>query len=87
MPSDPNDYFYREYIQPGILSPNDIVGGSHCMAPRFLENQLARSLNNLGVDCIDVYYLHNPESQLGEIPRPDFSRTRSRSFHFLESRA
>ena len=72
MPSDPNDYFYREYIQPGILTPNDIVGGSHCMTPRFLENQLGRSLKNLGVDCIDVYYLHNPESQLGEISRPDF---------------
>ena len=45
MPSDPNDYFYREYIQPGIFAPNDIVGGSHCMTPRFLENQMDRSLN------------------------------------------
>jgi aryl-alcohol dehydrogenase-like predicted oxidoreductase len=85
MPSDPNDYFYREYIQPGILTPNDIVGGSHCMTPRFLENQLGRSLKNLGVDCIDVYYLHNPESQLGEIPRPDFYERIRDAFIFLES--
>ena len=83
MPSDPNDYFYREYIQPGILTPNDIVGGSHCMTPRFLENQLGRSLKNLGVDCIDVYYLHNPESQLGEIPRPDFYERVRDAFIFL----
>ena len=27
MPSDPTEYFYREYIQPGIFSPNDLVGG------------------------------------------------------------
>ncbi|HYK38477.1 MAG TPA: aldo/keto reductase, partial [Candidatus Eremiobacteraceae bacterium] len=60
MPSDPNDYFFREYIQPGIFSAKDIAGGSHCMSPRFLENQLGRSLENLGVDCVDVYYLHNP---------------------------
>jgi aryl-alcohol dehydrogenase-like predicted oxidoreductase len=85
MPSDPNDYFYREYIQPGILTPNDIVGGSHCMTPRFLENQLGRSLNNLGVDCIDVYYLHNTESQLGEISRPDFNERVRDAFIFLES--
>jgi len=44
MPSDPNEYFYREYIQPGIFQSNDIVQGSHCMTPRFLENQLGRSL-------------------------------------------
>ena len=85
MPSDPNEYFYREYIQPGILTPNDIVGGSHCMTPRFLENQLGRSLKNLGVDCIDVYYLHNPESQLGEVSRPDFLERIRDAFIFLES--
>jgi len=85
MPADPNDYFYREYIQPGILAPNDIVGGSHCMTPHFLENQMGRSMKNLGVDCIDVYYLHNPESQLGEISRPDFHERIRDAFIFLES--
>ncbi len=47
MPSEPNEYFYREYIQPGVFKPNDIVQGSHCVTPRFLENQLGRSLRNL----------------------------------------
>ncbi|MGH9866022.1 MAG: aldo/keto reductase, partial [Candidatus Acidiferrales bacterium] len=58
MPEDANEYFFKEYIQPGIFKPNDIVAGSHCMTARFLEDQLERSLRNLGVDCIDVYYLH-----------------------------
>ena len=87
MPSDPTEYFYREYIQPGIFSPNDLVGGSHCMTPRFLENQLERSLRNLGVECIDVYYLHNPESQLSEVSRPDFLERVRDAFIFLESAA
>jgi len=87
MPSDPTEYFYREYIQPGIFSPNDLVGGSHCMTPRFLENQLDRSLRNLGVECIDVYYLHNPESQLSEVSRPDFLERVRDAFIFLESAA
>ena len=85
MPSDPNEYFYREYIQPGVFSPKDLVGGSHCMTPRFLENQLGRSLRNLGVECIDVYYLHNPESQLGEVSRPDFMERVRDAFIYLES--
>jgi aryl-alcohol dehydrogenase-like predicted oxidoreductase len=85
MPSDPNDYFYREYIQPGVFAPNDIVAGSHCMTPRFLENQLGRSLRNLGVECIDVYYLHNPEAQLAEVSRPDFLERVRDVFIYLES--
>src|SRR6202011_3193908 len=85
MPSDPTEYFYREYIQPGIFSPNDLVAGSHCMTPRFLENQLARSLRNLGVECVDVYYLHNPETQLTEVSRPDFLERVRDAFIYLES--
>jgi aryl-alcohol dehydrogenase-like predicted oxidoreductase len=87
MPSDPNEYFYREYIQPGIFKPNEIVQGSHCMTPRFLENQLKRSLRNLGVDSIDVYYLHNPETQLTEVSRPDFMERVRDAFIYLESAA
>jgi aryl-alcohol dehydrogenase-like predicted oxidoreductase len=85
MPSNPNEYFYREYIQPRVFSPNDIVAGSHCMTPRFIEDQLGRSLRNLGVDCIDVYYLHNPETQLSEVPRADFLERVRDAFVYLES--
>jgi aryl-alcohol dehydrogenase-like predicted oxidoreductase len=87
MPGDPNEYFYREYIQPGIFKPDEIVQGSHCMTPRFLENQLGRSLRNLGVDSIDIYYLHNPETQLTEVSRPDFMERVRDAFIYLESAA
>jgi aryl-alcohol dehydrogenase-like predicted oxidoreductase len=85
MPEDANEYFFREYIRTGILDPKDIVAGSHCMAPRFLENQLNRSLCNLGVDCVDVYYLHNPETQLTELSPPDFLERVRDAFIYLES--
>ncbi|GAC1626228.1 MAG: aldo/keto reductase [Candidatus Acidiferrum sp.] len=87
MPADPNEYFFREYLQPGIFSAKDIVGGSHCMTPRFLKDQLGRSLKNLSVDCIDVYYLHNPETQLGELRKSDFLRRVNEAFGYLESAA
>lgn len=44
-----------------------------------------RSLKNLGVSCIDVYYLHNPETQLAEVPRPEFLARVRQAFNFLES--
>src|SRR4029434_9768223 len=85
MPSDPNRYFFEEYIHRGIFHAKDIAAGNHCIAPRFLQDQLARSMANMGVDCIDVFYLHNPETQLAEIPKPQFlSRVRD-AFHFLEA--
>lgn len=87
MPADPNRYFFQEYIQKGVFTAKDIAAGCHCMTPRYLENQLGRSLKNLGVDCIDVYYLHNPETQLSEVSRPEFLKRVREAFAFLESAA
>jgi aryl-alcohol dehydrogenase-like predicted oxidoreductase len=85
MPDDANEYFSREFIEPGIFRPEDIAAGCHCMTPRYLADQLERSRRNLGVDCVDVYYLHNPETQLSEVPREEFRRRISEAFTFLES--
>jgi aryl-alcohol dehydrogenase-like predicted oxidoreductase len=85
MPADPNRYFFEEYLHKGVFSAKDIAAGSHCMAARFLENQLGRSLKNLQVDCVDVYYLHNPETQLSEISQSDFLTRVREAFVFLES--
>jgi aryl-alcohol dehydrogenase-like predicted oxidoreductase len=85
MPSDANEYFNREYVESGILREGDVAAGCHSMAPRFLADQLQRSLFNLGVDTVDVYYLHNPETQLGEVPREMFHTRVRTAFEFLES--
>jgi aryl-alcohol dehydrogenase-like predicted oxidoreductase len=85
MPADPNRYFFEEYLQKGIFTAKDIAAGSHCMTPRFLENQLARSLKNMQVECIDVYYLHNAEAQLSDVTAPEFLKRVREAFEFLES--
>jgi aryl-alcohol dehydrogenase-like predicted oxidoreductase len=85
LPADANEYFFREYIQRGIFSAKDLAAGSHCMTPKFLKDQLGRSLKNLGVECLDVYYLHNPETQLLEIAKPEFLDRLRAAFEFLES--
>lgn len=85
MPDDPEEYFSREFIERGIFRPEDIAAGCHCLAPRYLEDQLERSLANFGVECIDVFYLHNPETQLGETSPEEFRRRIAEAFAFLES--
>ncbi len=61
------DFVRTHYLDTGIIESKEIVAGCHCMSPAFLENQIASSLKNLGLDCIDLYYLHNPETQFAEI--------------------
>jgi aryl-alcohol dehydrogenase-like predicted oxidoreductase len=85
MPIDPNEYFSREFIERGVFRPEDVVAGCHCMAPGYLSDQLDRSLRNLGVECIDVFYLHNPETQMSEISADEFRRRIHAAFTFFES--
>jgi len=85
MPADAEQYFSREFVARGIFRPEDIAAGCHCMIPRYLADQLERSLANLGVECIDVFYLHNPETQLDEIPASEFRERIADDFQFLES--
>jgi aryl-alcohol dehydrogenase-like predicted oxidoreductase len=59
------EYVKRQFIDTEILQPEDIVAAGHSLAPRFLRYCIARSRQNLGVRTIDVYYLHNPEQQIG----------------------
>jgi len=87
MPADPNVYFKREFLDRGTFKVEDVAAGCHCMAPRYLENQLERSRRNLGVECVDVFYLHNPETQLTEVPPEEFHKRIQLAFKFLESAA
>lgn len=68
----------------GILDSPEVAGRMHCMAPAFLEDQIARSLSNLGLETIDVFYLHNPETQLRFVPRGVFEDRLRAAFTLLE---
>ena len=85
MPADLNEYFSREFLERGIFRSDEIAAGCHCMAPAYLADQLDRSRRNLGVECVDVFYLHNPETQLTEISAEDFRARMLAAFIFLES--
>jgi len=82
-PADPEQSIREQYIDTRLARPEDFVD-MHCMTPEYLWHQLDRSRRNLGLDCIDIYYVHNPEAQLDAIPRDEFRKRLRAAFQFLE---
>ena len=82
-PRNVREYIETTFVQPGIAKFEDFVG-MHCMTPDYLQNQLDQSLRNMGIECVDVYYIHNPESQLGQVPIAEFYERLRLAFERLE---
>src|SRR5438093_10639043 len=52
-------------VKPGVIKSEEISSGYHCMTIPYLQDQLQRSLKNLGLECVDLMYIHNSaEGQL-----------------------
>jgi len=84
VPRDPRAYFATTYVETGVIKPGDVAKGAHCMTPRYLRDQIDRSRANLGLETLDVYFVHNPETQLGEVDRPEFLTRLRAAFGALE---
>jgi aryl-alcohol dehydrogenase-like predicted oxidoreductase len=83
-PTDVRKYFEETFVKTGIAGFEDLVGGSHCMTPNYLQSQINQSLANMNLDCLDVFYIHNPESQLSEIEPFEFEARLAKAFEKLE---
>ena len=80
-----DEYLDQEYFGRGTMTRADLVAGGHCLTPAFLTNQVERSRVNLGVECIDFFYVHNPEQQLDTVDRTRFREVMLHAFSALES--
>ena len=79
-------YVNREYVHKGVIKPNDISSGYHCMTIPYLEDQLNRSRKNLSLECIDLIYLHNAvEGQIQDITKVQFMENLRSVFEFYEA--
>ena len=79
-------YLQHAFVETGIVSAEDVAGGGHSLSPSFLTHQIALSKANLGVQTLDVYYLHNPEQQLDFVQPARFRTILRRAFALLEER-
>ena len=86
-PADPGRWIREEYVDTGLVERGDLARGQHCIAPDYIDDQLDRSLANLGVDTVDLYYVHNPETQLAARSREAVYDQLEATFTRLEERA
>jgi aryl-alcohol dehydrogenase-like predicted oxidoreductase len=82
---DADAYWNTQLVETGIVTADDIVEGCHCIAPAYLRHQVAQSCKNLGLETIDLYYLHNPETQLEEVSHTVFMQRITAAFEVLEA--
>jgi len=81
-PDDPGAYVREEYPEYA-----DAFVRGNCIAPGYIDDQLDRSLANLELDTVDLYYVHNPETQLEQRDREAVYDELEATFTRLEERA
>ena len=84
-PADPYKYLQDHFVKYGALEAKDIVAGCHVMTPRYLEFEITQSLKNLELDTLDIYYIHNPETQLEKLSKEAFYTALWDIFEMLEN--
>ncbi|MCU0532563.1 MAG: aldo/keto reductase [Hydrococcus sp. Prado102] len=84
------DWFCQHYVEPSnsTISREDIVVTKeqeyHCIHPDYLNEQINQSLENLGLETIDIYYIHNPETQLFQVDTETFYNRLRLAFEVME---
>lgn len=86
LPPEPRKWVYQNLIATELAHANDFCADyQHCIAPAYLETMIESSRRNLGIETIDIYYLHNPETQRISLSHETFRRRMLDAFETLES--
>ncbi|MDR1555385.1 MAG: aldo/keto reductase [Campylobacteraceae bacterium] len=84
FPKNPYEWITDNIINKGFACADDIELDQHCMTTDFLRASLYKSLENLSLECIDIYFLHNPEMQLQRLKYENFLEQLKSIFAFFE---
>jgi aryl-alcohol dehydrogenase-like predicted oxidoreductase len=82
--SEARRYLIETYLDSGLVQPDGLVDGIHCLDPPFLRDQIERSRRNLGLRCIDLYCIEEPELHLLAKGPNEFRSLLARVFEALE---
>lgn len=81
--------FVQDLIESKKMELDDVIFDEknrpiHCMHPEFLKEQLKLSLENLGLETLDLMYLHNVFEAQGAIVTPElFEKRLKQAFEFM----
>lgn len=82
---DIESYLKLMYIDRDIIDPKDISSSYNIMNPNYIANCIDRSLCNMGLDTIDLVYIHNSfESWYDQVEKPVYYEMLSRVFEVYE---
>ncbi len=84
---DPKIFFEENFLKTGLVDPDEMTPQGHYLGGRFIDWCFEKSLENMGTDHIDVYFLHNPEEQLLFTERERFYDKLRECFEVLERKA
>jgi aryl-alcohol dehydrogenase-like predicted oxidoreductase len=87
FPQNPYSWIKEHIIDAGLAKESEIELDQHCMTPDFLEWSCKRSLDNIGIESFDIYYLHNPEMQLLSLGEKAFYKQIEKIFTHFEKMA
>ncbi len=87
FPANPYEWINKNIIDAALASSQDIEIDQHCMTPDFLEYSCKKSLTNLQLEALDIYFLHNPEMQLVRLGKEAFYKEIENIFTRFESLA
>lgn len=84
---DPVAWYRERYVEPGVARMEDLVEGVHVMTPTYLQHELKKSLAALQLDSVDVFFVHNPETQRQAVGVEEFEDRLLEAFEYLEEEA
>ncbi len=87
FPKNPYSWIEENIIENNLATKKDIELDQHCMSADFLEWSCKRSIDNLGVKSLDIYYLHNPEMQILKLGKKEFYKQIEKIFKRFEKLA
>ncbi len=87
FPDNPYSWIEENILDKKLAAKEDIELDQHCMTPDFLEWSCRKSLENVGIDSFDIYYLHNPEMQLSKLGEKTFYKQIEKIFSRFEKLA
>lgn len=83
-PRSADEYLKQAYLKQGLIDENELAKQHAALNPRLIARQLEQSQENLGLQTIDLYYLHNPEEALDGMEPEQFRARLVEVFRVLE---
>ncbi len=85
FPENPYQWIEENVLSAGLATKEDVIVDQHCMAPAYLRWSAEQSLKNLELETIDIFFLHNPEMQLGYVDYKTLKKRIKKAFEMFET--